>query len=114
MNGFAPTDEQDVEVIISDFEFIPLEEPTGIGGTTALPDSKAILFHIFPNPAANQTIKLQFGLMEHQMVRLEIFNGEGKLVETLINKQLPDGGTSVPMGCNITAGGHLPLFAYHQ
>ena len=66
---------------------------------TDIPDefqqnSSALLWNIYPNPFTEQTT-ISFTLTEEAPISIEVFNINGKKVETLLNKKLKDGTYSV-------------------
>jgi len=65
------------------------------------------LFQNQPNPF-NQTTNIQFKLLESEIVKIEILSLLGQKIETLINKQLPEGTHEVEFWAK-----HLPSGIYY-
>jgi len=63
---------------------------TGIEPTNNEANATFALFQNQPNPF-NQRTNNRFKLLESELVKIEILNLLGQKVETLINKQLPEG-----------------------
>ena len=45
----------------------------------------------YPNPVAQSTATIEFNLNEKSKVNLQIWDEYGRIIETLINEQLPEG-----------------------
>jgi hypothetical protein len=70
-----------------------------------------VLDQNYPNPF-NPATTIRYGLAMHSMVKLQIFNMRGELIDTLVNTQQPEGFHDVVWQARSSAGTRLPSGIY--
>ena len=89
LNGEAPADGRDVEVVVTSFSFEPLTLATAIAGERDVTPT-AILLENYPNPF-NAATALRYSVPIPAHVRLNIYNIMGQRVATLLDEGRPAG-----------------------
>ena len=89
LNGEAPADGRDVEVVVTSFSFEPLAPATAIASQRDATPT-AISLENYPNPF-NATTALRYGVPTPAYVRLSIYNMAGQRVATLLDEGRPAG-----------------------
>ncbi|MBE0655405.1 MAG: CotH kinase family protein, partial [Bacteroidales bacterium] len=69
----------------------PMEDDLGsIAGTDQFAFAGESIFYLYPNPASSQ-ISIDFALSSPDKVELELFDLNGRLIQSLLNSVLPEG-----------------------
>ena len=89
LNGEAPADGRDVEVVVTSFSFEPLTLATAIADERDATPT-AISLENFPNPFNAATV-LRYSVPTPAPVRLSIYNMAGQHVATLLDESRPTG-----------------------
>ena len=89
LNGEAPADGRDVEIVVTSFSFEPLALATAIAGERDV-TSTAISLENYPNPF-NAATALRYSVPTPARVRLSIYNIAGQRVATLLDEGRPAG-----------------------
>jgi len=85
---------------------VHVSDQVGVRRTESSVPQNYALYPNFPNPF-NSTTTIRFDIPKAGLVQLEIYNLEGRLVETVVGKTLPPGKYSVQLNGHGTNG--LPL-----
>ena len=89
LNGEAPADGRDVEIVVTSFSFEPLALATAIAGERDATPT-AISLANYPNPF-NAATTLRYSVPTPAHVRLSIYNIMGQRVATLLDEGRPAG-----------------------
>jgi len=102
-NGTPPSNGQEVEVIISRFEYIPLY-PVFIGEQGYQTENHFCLFQNFPNPF-NSSTQIRYSVSQESKVIIKVYDLIGREVSVLLNKRQFPGEYSVQwIGDNLPSG----------
>ncbi|MFH0735331.1 MAG: T9SS type A sorting domain-containing protein [bacterium] len=82
LNGIPPTDDKNIEIIISSFEFIPQKNDTII--TPPIQKTGYILNQNYPNPFNLSTI-IEYHIPCNDWINIKIYDILGKEIETIQN-----------------------------
>jgi hypothetical protein len=89
-NGYPPTDNSEIEVIISKFEYTKLDTDNAIDQVTRSDVSRYSLLQNYPNPFNSSTV-ICFELSRPSKVSVELFDVLGHKIRTLVNSSLASG-----------------------
>jgi len=78
------------QVLMHDFEYLPIIQNCSVTSTIDLPHSIASDIAIFPNPIRDYG-KLQFNLSESALVKVSLFNAEGRELNIICHKNFKSG-----------------------
>ncbi len=98
------------DVAIDEFSLVP-EGWTGINGNSSARADKFVLQQNYPNPF-NPTTYIRFSIPVKETVNLSIFDITGRLVKTLINKNLATGEYGFQWDGRDVAGAIVPSGVY--
>ncbi len=110
LNGEAPTDGRDVEIVVTSFSFEPLARATAIAGERDATPT-AISLENYPNPF-NAATALRYSVPTPAHVRLSIYNIAGQRVATLLDEGRPAGAYLVRWSGVNDTGAPLASGAY--
>jgi len=100
---YAANSSSDMTIYFDALEAIKIDDPIGSGTEPHIPVS-SILYANYPNPF-NARTTLQYDIMSHSQVKLDIYDINGRFVQTLINAEHSPGSYTRSWDCSFISSG---------
>ena len=105
---FCVDEETVKEVLLGDFQLIPLRDPSGVNNLNFSSDLK-----VYPNPASD-VVQVELSVPENMVVHMEFFNTSGLKVKSFRDIALQRGANIQSLPIRDLAGGAYTLRIYNR